>query len=154
MGIFRNIDLLLFIRGIHRDYSIISLWEGPLLVNCVNTTHSSPFSPNFLTAISASHLRRNRTFLVSNFGKVFVIGNSKFKVVEKKRLLFDHLKRFPLLLIVVQLFQFTLSKIQSGVKKTNYFLQNIFISDLKDWMEFIRIFWRIRQNNWYIVKDI
>lgn len=128
MGIFRNIDLLLFIRGIHRDYSIISLWEGPLLVNCVNTTHSSPFSPNFLTAISASHLRRNRTFLVSNFGKVFVIGNSKFKVVENKRLLFDHLKRFPLLLIVVQLFSIHIVENTKWSKQKQIIFCKIFLS--------------------------
>lgn len=128
MGIFRNIDLLLFIRGIHRDYSIISLWEGPLLVNCVNTTHSSPFSPNFLTAISASHFRRNRTFLVSNFGKVFVIGNSKFKVVDNKRLLFDHLKRFPLLLIVVQLFSIHIVENTKWSKQKQIIFCKIFLS--------------------------
>lgn len=111
MGIFRNIDLLLFIRENHRDYSIISLWEGPLLVNCVNTTHSSPFSPNVFTPIGASHLRRNRTFLVSNLGKVKVIGNSKIKVVKSKRL------SFPPFIDCLQLVQFTLSKIKSVVNK-------------------------------------
>lgn len=110
MGIFRNIDLLLFIIENHRDYSIISLWEGPLLVNCVNTTHSSPFYPNVFTPIGACHLR-NRTFLVSNLGKVTVIGNSKIKVVKSKRL------SFPPFIDCLQLVQFTLSKIKSVVNK-------------------------------------
>lgn len=110
MGIFRNIDLLLFIRENYRDYSIISLWEGPLLVNCVNTTHSSPFSLNFLTPKRRKSFEK-KSHISCNWGKVFVIGNSKFKVVKKQAL------AVPPLIDCLQLVQFTLSKIKSVVNK-------------------------------------
>lgn len=97
MGIFRNIDLLLFIIEKTIVITVLSPFEMPPWgVNCVNTTLSSPYSHNFLTAIGASHWRRIRTHIACKYHREFVcyIKFKVLKMIKNMRLHIDHLKQF------------------------------------------------------------
>lgn len=97
MGIFRNIDLLLFIIEKTIVITVLSPFEMPPWgVNCVNTTLSSPYSHNFLTAIGASHWRRIRTHIACKYHREFVcyIKFKVLKMIKNTRLHIDHLKQF------------------------------------------------------------
>lgn len=97
MGIFRNVDLLLFIIEKTIVITVLSPFEMPPWgVNCVNTTLSSPYSHNFLTAIGASHWRRIRTHIACKYHREFVcyIKFKVLKMIKNTRLHIDHLKQF------------------------------------------------------------
>lgn len=122
MGIFRNVDLLLFIIEKTIVITVLSPFEMPPWgVNCVNTTLSSPYSHNFLTAIGASHWRRIRTHIACKYHREIVcyIKFKVLKMIKNMRLHIDHLKQFAFFYCCVT-FSILINLVKKKKRKKNH----------------------------------